>query len=275
MNQYPKVNNYTGWKAWLHEIIFEADTKAGKTFDILLILSIGISVSVVMLSSVKSFDTIYGATLDHLEWFFTVLFTLEYIIRLYCVGRPAAYASSFYGVVDLLGIAPSYLSLLFPGSQYFVVIRVLRVLRIFRVLKLVQYVKQAQILASALKASRRKIFVFLYTVLALVIVFGSLMYVIEGEKNGFSSIPKSIYWSIVTLTTVGYGDISPQTSLGQAIAAVIMICGYAIIAVPTGIVTVELAKQDKKTITTQVCRFCNAEGHDFDALYCKYCGTKL
>ncbi|MBN1997456.1 ion transporter [candidate division KSB1 bacterium] len=271
MNKNPKSKTFIGRRARLHEIIFEADTKAGKAFDVLLILSIALSVSVVMLSSIKNFDLRFGGILDWLEWFFTVLFTLEYITRLYCVGRPGAYATSFYGIVDLLGIAPSYLSLLFPGSQYLVVIRVIRVLRIFRVLKLVQYVKEAQNLISALKASRRKILVFLFSVLALVVVFGSLMYIIEGEKNGFTSIPRSIYWAIVTLTTVGYGDISPQTGLGQAIAAVIMICGYGIIAVPTGIVTVELAKQDNKNISTQVCRFCNAEGHDFDAVFCKYC----
>jgi voltage-gated potassium channel len=262
-------------RARLHEIIFEADTPAGKLFDIILIVSILLSVSAVMLDSIRAVQREYGDFLYGIEWFFTVLFSIEYIMRLSTVHHPLRYAFSFFGLVDLLAILPTYLSLLIPGSQYFLVIRILRVLRIFRVLKLVQYVSEAKLLGQALKASRRKILVFLFTVLTLVIIFGSLMYMIEGQENGFYSIPRSIYWAIVTLTTVGYGDISPQTSLGQGLAAVIMILGYSIIAVPTGIVTVELTQIKRNSISTQACPSCSAEGHDPDAIYCKYCGEKL
>ena len=259
----------------LHEIIFEADTPAGKLFDILLILSIVASVVLVMFDSVSSLRQSYGDLLYLGEWVFTLLFTIEYALRLYSVGRPLSYATSFFGVVDLLAILPTYLSVIFPGSQYFLVIRLLRVLRIFRVLKLVQYVGEARLLVRAMRASRRKITVFLFVVLTLVIIFGSLMYIIEDPQSGFTSIPQSIYWAIVTLTTVGYGDISPQTGLGQTLAALIMIIGYAIIAVPTGIVTAELTQGYKKSVSTQSCRQCSAEGHDPDAQYCKYCGSIL
>jgi len=259
----------------LHEIIFEADTPAGKLFDILLILSIVISVVLVMLDSVSSIRQSYGDLLYLGEWIFTILFTIEYVLRLFSVGRPLSYATSFFGVVDLLAILPTYLSIIFPGSQYFMVIRLLRVLRIFRVLKLVQYVGEARLLMRAMRASGRKITVFLFVVLTLVIIFGSLMYIIEDSQSGFSSIPQSIYWAVVTLTTVGYGDISPQTGLGQTLAALIMIIGYAIIAVPTGIVTAELAQGYKKTVSTQSCPQCSAEGHDPDAVHCKYCGASL
>ena len=259
----------------LHEIIFEADTPAGKLFDVLLILSIVLSVVLVMLDSVSSIRQSYGDLLYLGEWAFTILFTIEYILRLYSVGRPLAYATSFFGVVDLLAILPTYLSIIFPGSQYFLVIRLLRVLRIFRVLKLVQYVGEARLLMQAMRASRRKITVFLFVVLTLVIIFGSLMYIIEDSQSGFTSIPQSIYWAIVTLTTVGYGDISPQTGLGQTLASLIMIIGYGIIAVPTGIVTAELTQVYKKTISTQACTQCSAEGHDPDAKHCKYCGSML
>ncbi len=259
----------------LHEIIFEADTSAGRVFDVLLIISILASVLVVMLDSVRPINNQYGHQLYLLEWFFTILFSIEYILRLFAVGRPLNYARSFFGVIDLLAVMPTYLSLLFPGSQYFLVIRILRVLRIFRVLKLVQYVSEARYLMRSLRASLHKIIVFLFTVLTLVIIFGSVMYVVEGEAHGFTSIPRSIYWAIVTLTTVGYGDISPQTSLGQAIAAVIMILGYSIIAVPTGIITAEMSRNRDEIISTQACLQCSAEGHDPDAKYCKYCGARL
>jgi voltage-gated potassium channel len=262
-------------RARLHEIIFEADTPAGKLFDVVLIISIVLSVLIVMLDSVGPINTSYGQLLYFGEWFFTVLFTIEYFLRLYSVGRPLSYATSFFGIVDLLAILPTYLSIFFPGTQYLIVIRILRVLRIFRVLKLVQYLGEARLLLQALRASRRKIAVFLLTVLVLVVIFGSLMYLIEDPSSGFTSIPKSIYWSIVTLTTVGYGDISPQTDLGQTIAAVIMIIGYGIIAVPTGIVTVELSQAFKKQLSTQACPECSAEGHDNDAKYCKDCGSLL
>ena len=226
------------WRHALHEIIFEADTPAGKLFDILLIVSIVISVVLVMLDSVSGIRATYGRQLYVGEWVFTILFTVEYLLRLLCVGRPLAYATSFFGMVDLLAILPTYLSIFIPGSQYLLVIRLLRVLRIFRVLKLVPYLGEARLLVQALRASRRKIIVFLFTVMILVVIFGSLMYLIEDPDSGFTSIPRSIYWAIVTLTTVGYGDISPQTGLGQLLAALIMVIGFGMIAVPTGIVTV-------------------------------------
>lgn len=264
------------WRLVLHEIIFEADTPAGKLFDVVLIASILLSVSAVMLDSIAAVRIRYGAYLTVVEWFFTILFTIEYVLRLLCVGRPLAYARSFFGIVDLLAVLPTYLSVIFPGTQYLLVIRILRVLRIFRVLKLVPYLGEARKLSRAMRQSRRKIAVFLYTVLTLVVIFGSMIYLIEGEENGFDSIPRSIYWSIVTLTTVGYGDISPKTPLGQALAAVIMIMGYGIIAVPTGIVTTEIAHAYKHPpISTQACPDCSAEGHDVDAVFCKYCGERL
>lgn len=275
MKKIEKQSAKRNWQTALHEIIFEADTRGGKLFDVLLILTIVLSVIVVMLDSVIEIRKDFGSYLYCLEWLFTLMFTIEYVLRLICVGRPIRYATSFFGVVDLLAILPTFLSQIIPGSQFLLVIRILRVLRIFRVFKLVQYLSAAQLLRQALHASRVKIAVFLFTVLNAVVIFGSLMYIIEGAKNGFTSIPRSIYWAIVTLTTVGYGDISPQTSLGQAIAAIIMILGYGIIAVPTGIVTVALSRTGDKKVTTQVCPECSAEGHDSDAVYCKYCSAKL
>ena len=259
----------------LHEIIFEADTPAGKLFDIAIIIAILISVGAVMLNSVKTINAQYGNSLLLIEWFFTILFTIEYILRLSAVGRPMKYATSFFGLIDLLAFLPTYLSAIIPGSELFLVVRILRVLRIFRVLKLLPYLIEAQMLTKALKASRRKIMVFLFTVLLCVIIMGSLMYVIEGEQNGFTSIPRSIYWSIVTLTTVGYGDISPQTPIGQMLASIIMIIGYGLIAVPTGIVSVEIARSTPDKISTIACSQCSADGHDSDADYCKHCGASL
>ena len=263
------------WRHALHEIIFEADTPAGKLFDILLIVSIVVSVVLVMLDSVSGIRSVYGRQLYVGEWAFTILFTVEYLLRLLCVRRPLAYATSFFGMVDLLAILPTYLSIIIPGSQYLLVIRLLRVLRIFRVLKLVPYLGEARLLVQALQASRRKIIVFLFTVMILVIIFGSLMYLIEDPDSGFTSIPQSIYWAIVTLTTVGYGDISPQTGLGQFLSSLIMVIGFGMIAVPTGIVTVEMAHSFKRKVSTQACPECSAEGHDADARHCKYCGAKL
>jgi voltage-gated potassium channel len=269
-------DSHRTWRFKLHEIIFEADTPAGRWFDILLILIIVSSVIIVMLDSVSSIQNRYGSLFHTLEWLFTILFTMEYLLRLICVGRPLAYATSFYGIIDLLAVIPTYLSLILPGSQYLLVIRLLRILRIFRVLKLVQFISEARTLRRALRESRRKITIFLFVVLILVTIFGSFMYLIEGPKNGFTSIPRSMYWAIVTLTTVGYGDISPKTSIGQLIAAVIMLLGYAIIAVPTGIVTVAMKRvESKEEITTQACPQCSAEGHDKDAKHCKYCGARL
>ena len=263
------------WRTVLHEVIFEAETPAGKAFDVLLIISILASVAVVMLDSIDMVRSQHGSLLYMIEWFFTILFTGEYALRFLCVGRPLKYAISFYGVVDLLAIIPTYLSLLLPGTQYLLVIRMLRILRIFRILKLTTYLGESKLLIKALQTSRRKISVFLFTVSILVVIFGSLMYVVEGRENGFTSIPRSIYWAIVTMTTVGYGDISPQTVLGQAIASIVMILGYGIIAVPTGIVTVGMSQTFSGKVSTQVCSECNAEGHDADARHCKFCGTTL
>jgi voltage-gated potassium channel len=258
-----------------HEIIFEADTPAGKAFDVGLIVTILLSVLVVMLESVAGIRRHYDPVLQVMEWGFTIAFTLEYFLRLACVGKPLRYAGSFYGVVDLLALLPTYFSVFFVGIHYLLVIRTLRLLRVFRILKLVQYWSEARTLAHALRASWRKIAVFLYVVVIVVIIVGALMYLIEGEQNGFTSIPRSIYWAIVTLTTVGYGDIAPVTELGQTLAALVMILGYGIIAVPTGIVTAELARESHTSLSTQACPECAAEGHEADAVYCKYCEVKL
>lgn len=263
------------WRDTLHEIIFEADTPSGKWFDVILIASIILSVVVVMLDSVKVIQQEIGDQLYIVEWGFTILFTIEYVLRLISIKRPARYAVSFFGVIDLLAIIPTYLSLFIPGSQFLLVIRVLRMLRIFRVLKLTKFLGEAHLLRRALFASRRKILVFLFSVLLVVVIFGSMMYLIEGEANGFTSIPRSMYWAIVTLTTVGFGDITPQTPFGQIVAAMIMIIGYGIIAVPTGIVTVEMSNAFRDGVSTQACLHCSSEGHDVDAVYCKYCGEKL
>lgn len=276
MNAAPNESAFGKTRRTFYKIIFEADTPGGKLFDVILIWSIVLSIIAVMLDSVSAIRKDYGQFLYAVEWFFTIIFTIEYILRLVSIGRPLRYAASFFGLVDLLSIIPTYLSLFVPGSQYLLVIRVLRVLRVFRVLKLAHYLGEANVLMQALHASRRKITVFLFTVLTLVIIVGSLMYIVEGAENGFTSIPRSIYWAIVTLTTVGYGDISPQTALGQALASIIMIMGYGIIAVPTGIVTVEISRaEQKRVITTRTCPECLAEGHDRDAAYCKYCGARL
>jgi voltage-gated potassium channel len=266
----------SNFKARLHEIIFEADTPSGKGFDIVLLVLIVLSVIAVMLESVASIRAQFGLWLRVFEWLVTILFTIEYLLRLYCVGKPIAYARSFFGIVDLLAILPTYLSVIIPGAQSFMVIRALRLLRVFRVLKLAHFVGEASELTAALRASARKIIVFLGAVLTLVVIVGSLMYLIEGEAHGFTNIPVSIYWAIVTMTTVGYGDIAPQTPLGKILASAIMIMGYGIIAVPTGIVSVELAGVTRgKKVSTQACPGCGAGSHASDAAFCKYCGTKL
>jgi voltage-gated potassium channel len=263
------------WRLRLHEIIFEADTPAGKTFDILLIVAIILSVITVMFDSVAEIRAQHGRTLYIIEWFFTLLFSLEYLLRIISLGRPAQYMRSFYGIVDLISVLPTYISLLIPGSQYLMIIRVLRLLRIFRILKLAQYLNEAEVLLKAMRASLRKISIFLFVILTLVLIFGSLLYLIEGDEGGFTSIGISCYWAITTLTTVGYGDISPQSPLGRAVASVIMIMGYGVIAVPTGIVTAELISPITGKVSTQACPDCGAEKHSYDALYCKYCGTEL
>jgi voltage-gated potassium channel len=265
----------TNWQLKLYEIIFEAETPSGKWFDIILLWTIVLSVLVVFLESIAVLKIKYGNIFFILEWLFTILFTIEYVLRIVCVNRSFRYIFSFYGVIDLLAILPTYLSLFIAGSQYLVVIRILRLLRVFRVLKLTHLLKQANLLKRALLASRGKIAVFLFTVLTMIVVVGALMYVIEGPEHGFTSIPVSMYWTIVTMTTVGYGDISPQTPLGQVVASIVMIIGYAIIAVPTGIVSVEIADATRKKATTEVCPHCLKEGHDSDAVYCKSCGEKL
>ncbi|MCI4668391.1 MAG: ion transporter [Bacteroidia bacterium] len=264
----------------IHEIIFEADTPAGKAFDIILLWLIGISVAVVMLESVPRINKEYQSLFTIIEWVVTILFTIEYCLRIYSVYRPFVYIFSFYGIVDLLSILPTFLSLFLPGTQYLVTIRALRLLRVFRILKLSNYTSQGNVLLSALRASRTKITVFMMAVMTIVVIMGSAMYLIEGTdpETKFTSIPISIYWAIVTLTTVGYGDISPTTELGQFLSSILMILGYAIIAVPTGIVSSEISKADvveEEEINTTSCPSCSRYGHDSDATFCKYCGHSL
>ncbi len=263
------------WKDQIHEIIFEADTKAGKVFDLILMILIVLSVIVVMLDSIESVRIDTRKILLTAEWVFTLIFTLEYILRIISVKKSFKYIFSFYGVVDFLSIIPTYISLVFTGTQFLLVIRVLRLLRVFRVLKLVRFTKASRLLQVSIKESMHKITIFLGVVITSVIIAGAMMYLIEGHQNDFTSIPKSIYWAIVTLTTVGYGDMAPSTVLGQTLASLIMILGYSIIAVPTGIITIEMAKADKKISNTQSCNNCNLNMHDNDAKYCKICGTQL
>ncbi|WP_276495915.1 ion transporter [Pontibacter litorisediminis] len=266
---------YSNLQKKLYRIIFEADTPAGKVFDVLLLVLIVTSVAVVSLESVVSLRRVYLDLFLTLEWFFTIIFTIEYLLRIYSTPRPLKYVFSFFGIVDVLAIIPTYLSLFILGSQYLLVVRVLRLLRIARIFKLTQFINEGQVLSKALRASASKIAVFLGTVLLVVVIIGSLMYLIEGRTNGFTSIPKSVYWTIVTLTTVGYGDISPQTPLGQFVASFVMIMGYGIIAVPTGIVTVEMSRTDRTAVTAQVCPNCHTEGHHADANYCFNCGYRF
>lgn len=263
-----------GWQNRLHTVIFEADTTAGWAFDVALLVCILASVAVVMLESVPSIRAHHQATFDALEWGFTILFTVEYILRLLAVRRPLGYATSFYGIIDLLAVLPTYLSLFLPGAESLIAIRVLRLLRVFRIFKLTHHVSESHVLLAALHSSRRKVSVFLVAVLTIVIVVGTLMYLIEGEENGFTSIPLSVYWAIVTITTVGFGDVVPKTPLGQFLSATLMITGYAIIAIPTGIFAAELSAA-RKDVTRQACPACSAQGHDQDARYCKYCATPL
>jgi voltage-gated potassium channel len=267
-----------GWRLRAYSIIFESDTPAGKTFDIVLLWAILLSVLAVMLESVQRINAVYGPVLRAVEWVFTVLFLLEYIARLVVVRRPLTYALSLLGIVDFLSVVPTLISLALAGSQYLLVIRTLRLLRVFRIFKLGQFVGEGEFIVRALKASRFKIMVFLTAVLTLVIIIGTLMYVVEGGQNGFSSIPQSIYWAIVTLTTVGYGDISPVTVLGRTLASILMILGYAIIAVPTGIVSAQMASPSAAAppVYKQViCHVCQATDHKPEAEYCWRCGEKL
>ncbi len=262
-------------KAKLYEIIFGSDTKAGKLFDVLLLAVIVLSIVLVMLESVPSIEKEYRDLLKFLEWSITIIFSLEYCLRIWIVSRPKTYIFSFYGVIDFLSILPSYLGLFIIGTHGLMVIRALRLLRVFRILKLNRYMSEGAVIVKALKQSRYKISVFLFAVLTMVIIIGTMMYLIEGAENGFTSIPRGIYWAIVTLTTVGYGDISPSTALGQFIASFVMIIGYAIIAVPTGIVTAELSKPFKAMPSGKVCENCLSEDHDLDDHFCRFCGSKL
>ena len=258
-------------------LIFGADTRAGRTFDVILLWMIILSVTIVVLESVTNFREAYHQAIITTEWFFTIIFTLEYLLRIYSSPRPWKYMTSFFGIVDLLAILPTFLGLIFDQTTFLLTIRALRLLRMFRIFKLGRYVKEAAVLVKALQHSFRKIIIFFGAVLTLVLILGSLLYLIEGEENGFTSIPQSIYWAIVTITTVGYGDIAPATVLGKILASVAMLTGYSIIAVPTGIITVEIGKAAKKgqNMLQVECEKCGHSPHDRDARYCKICGTKI
>ena len=274
----PEANKAADWRFRWHEIIFEADTPKGKAFDICLLVTIVASILIVMLQSVSTINQEYGKILNIADWVITIGFSIEYALRIACVRRPWRYIFSFWGIVDLLSVLPSYVALGIPGSHYLSVVRVLRLIRIFRIFKLNSYIQESRVLLEALKAARPKIVVFLLVVMSLILVMGTTVYVIENfadDSSEFTSIPKAIYWAIVTITTVGYGDIAPQTVLGQTIAAIAMILGYAIIIVPSGIFSVEIIAASKAQTNTQVCLTCSKEGHDDDASYCKYCGSKL
>lgn len=266
-----------GPRARLHEIVFEADTLGGKLFDVGLLVAIVASVLAVMLDSVPSIHRDHGDALRVIEWTFTILFTVEYALRLYAVRRPARYVVSFFGIVDLLAILPSYLSLFVAGAQSLLVIRALRIVRVFRVLKLGHYLGEAEQLRIALRASRAKITVFLVVVTTVASIVGALMYIIEGDESRFDSIPAGVYWAIVTMTTVGFGDIAPVTAIGRFLASLLMLLGYGIIAIPTGIVTSEIVRAGSaaRAVSTQACPSCSAQGHDVDAVHCKYCGHTL
>lgn len=266
-----------GWRERLYVVVFEHGTPAGRAFDLALLFLIVASVVAVVLESVPSFRARWGAELLAVEWGFTALFTAEYVLRLLVVRRPAAYARSFFGVIDLLAVLPTYLRLLLPGSQVLLTLRAIRLLRVFRVLKLGHFLGEERVLVQALRASVRKIVIFLGAVLVIVLVTGALMYVVEGPGTGFTSIPASVYWAIVTITTVGYGDIAPQTPLGRLLAALVMMLGYGIIAVPTGIVTVEMGRASRPAPATAArrCAVCGLAGHDEDAAFCKRCGEEL
>ncbi|HEX2530780.1 MAG TPA: ion transporter [Burkholderiaceae bacterium] len=265
-----------GLRRRLYTVIFEADTHAGWLFDVVLVIAILLSILVVVLDSLHGMHVRYGRVFNALEWGFTLLFTVEYVARLVCVQRPLYYATSFYGIVDLLAVLPTYLALVFPGTSLLLDIRILRLLRVFRIFKLSLYVAEYSTLALALRASRRKIAIFLSVVLMLVLILGTLMYVVEGPESGYTSIPVAMYWAVVTMTTVGYGDITPHTAAGKLIASMMMLLGWGILAVPTGIVTSELAAQRfYGIVTTRRCPTCLSEGHEASAKFCKDCGTPL
>ena len=272
-----KDNNTKSFKQKIHEIIFEADTKSGKLFDVILLVAILLSIIGVMLESVDEIDKKYHELIIAFEWGFTILFTIEYFFRIYAVNRPVKYVFSFMGIVDLLAIIPTYLIFILPAAHSLSVIRAIRLIRIFRIFKLSRYLRGAHTMQIALRSSRPKIIVFLLSIMLLVIILGTLMYIIENSvrTNGFENIPNSIYWSIITLTTVGYGNIVPMTILGKIVASFIMILGYGIIAVPTGIVTAEFSRKKREKVSTQACPDCTTEGHEVDAEFCKKCGAEL
>lgn len=277
---HPEFKYFPRLRRQLFIIVFGTETRTGKLFDIILLWAIVLSVLSVMLESVREIRESYSNIFFILEWFFTILFTIEYVLRLVITIEPKKYAFSFFGIVDLLATLPTYITLFVAGGSYLVVIRSIRLLRIFRILKLGRYLREASVLTKALAASRYKILVFMGAVFTLAMIMGTLMYMIEGGESGFTSIPRSIYWAIVTITTVGYGDIAPHTVFGQVVASMLMLMGYAIIAVPTGIVTTEIvsAEKEKKKIekaSTRVCDSCGKSGHDADAIYCKYCSAEL
>ncbi len=264
------------WQARLQEVIYESNTKAGKAFDVALLIAIFTSILVVMLDSVDRYHQQYGRLFFVLEWTFTFLFTLEYILRLICIRQPIRYVLSPLGLIDLLAIVPSYLSIFYAGAQSLLVLRALRLLRVFRIFKLTHFLTEMEFLSVAIRASLKKISIFMLTVIMLVTILGSVMYLVENHQNGFSSIPESIYWAIVTITTVGYGDISPVTPMGKFISSIVMLIGYGIIAVPTGIITNEIAAATRKRDhSTETCPSCGREGHDLDAVFCKFCGARL
>ena len=270
-------NNTNSFRNKIHEIIFEADTKNGKLFDVILLVAILLSIIGVMLESVDEIDKKYHELIIAFEWGFTILFTIEYFFRIYAVNRPFKYIFSFMGIVDLLAIIPTYLIFIFPAVHWMSVIRAIRLIRIFRIFKLSRYLRGAHTMQIALRSSRPKIIVFLLSIMLFVIILGTLMYIIENSvgTNGFENIPNSIYWSIITLTTVGYGNIVPMTILGKIVASFIMILGYGIIAVPTGIVTAEFSRKKREKVSTQACPDCSAEGHEMEATFCNKCGAEL
>ncbi len=275
-HQYNADEESLPWQRRLHDIIYESSTKWGKAFDILLIILIHASIAVVMLDSMVSLHEQFGQLFYILEWVFTILFTIEYILRLISIRRPLRYALSPMGIIDLLSILPTYLSFFISGAQSLLVLRALRLMRIFRIFRLTRFLTEMEFLRVAIHASLRKIAIFMLVVLTIIVIMGSIMYLVEGPHNGFRSIPESIYWAVVTITTVGYGDISPVTPLGKLIASIMMLMGYGIIAVPTGILTTEIAAKARQyRESTEVCPGCGREGHDASAKYCKWCGSKL
>lgn len=269
-------NKSADWRFRLHEIIYESNTPAGKAFDVALLIAIFTSIIVVMLDSVKSLHQNYGALFNGLEWFYTALFTIEYALRLISIRKPWRYVFSLLGIIDLIALIPTYLGFFFAGAESLLVFRALRLLRVFRIFKLGEFLTEINYLTTALRGSLRKISIFLLTVLTLVVILGSIMYLVEEKENGFTNIPESIYWAIVTITTVGYGDIAPITPLGKFVASIVMLIGYGIIAVPTGIITHDLAlAARRKKELPESCPSCSREGHESDALFCKFCGSSL